>query len=95
MQVRDGAVKQHRLSRRKNPRKSFFPLARVRQMPVAFPPWHKSLSRSSSSFLNYLFRLPSHSPFPSFCSSLVNLSFAGSRLGAGGRAGEVTKRRIN
>jgi len=82
MQRRDGAVKQqHWLSRRKNPRKSFFPLSHVRQVPVAFPPWHKSLSRSSSSFLNYLFRLPSHSPFPSFCSSLVNLSFAASRLG--------------
>lgn len=29
-----------------------------------------------------------HSPFRSFCSSLVNLSFAGSRLEANGKAGK-------
>lgn len=67
------------------------PLSRVRQTPSAFPSWHESFSFPFPLLLlfAYLFHPPfSHSSSRSFCSSLVNLSFAGSRLEADGKAGK-------
>lgn len=64
------------------------PLSRVRQMPSAFPLWHKSLSfhirplfpscTTPPIYFAFLLTLPFvRSFFFCFCSFLVNLSFAG------------------
>lgn len=89
-------LEQHRLSSGKNPRKTFLPFSRVRQTPSAFPSWHESFSFPRPpppyfSPLIYFTPLSLHSSFQAFCSSLVNLSFAGLRLEANGKARKYRK----
>lgn len=89
-------LEQHRLSSGKNPRKSFLPFPisakRRRHFPrgtnLSLPPFPILLLTA------YLFHPPPsslHSSFHAFCSSLVNLSFAGPRLEANGKARKYRK----
>lgn len=83
-------LEQHRLSSGKNPRKSFLPFPVSAKRRRHFPcGTNLSLSRFPSCSSPLIYFTPfSHFPFVLFCSSLVNLSFAGSRLEADGKAGK-------